>query len=915
MKRKIVLFSTFLLTACLGIFAQSSEELIRKIKSGEIKVTPEMVEQGKKIAGQSESPVPISTIHKVKAESSKVTVTTPVEQPVIYKDTISSEKGVAELEQEYEKLTKASLKDLKLNQFGLDAFKTFLEFKDMPAPPLDEYIIGMGDEIIVYTWGRESANRSVFIDKDGYFNYTPLEPIRLAGMSFKQARSLLKSSIENISGIQAKVTLGQLRSIRIMVLGDVEKPGSYLVNAGTMLIDALFICGGIREIGSLRKIALKRGGETRCVIDLYNFLIRGDSRGNQQLVSGDVIFVPVIQKKAAVAGYVKRPAIYEAIKGDKISDLIEYAGGVSALALANHIVVERIKDNKKRMVLNVDFNTRDNKITGDIQVEDGDLIKVFPILSLEENSIFVLGNVLVPGKYQYQKGVTVKTLFPDISNYKPETFFDYAVVKRITPPDFHYEYIPFSLGKIYNQDYDFKLESRDTLFIFNRWELVNKDFVAVEGNVRKPGKILYAPNMHVSDAVIAAGGFAEDTYMDELHVLKYSPDFKLTSLVRINMNDVLAQYQSKENVVLCPNDKIVVFSKWNFAFRDSVSIMGEIKVPGKYKLVKGMMVSDLIKQAGGFTEGTYKLYIEVVRSTTISDSLQQEQVIKLDLKNENQDSVAFILENRDAVYIRKLIDYDRHVSISLIGLFNFPGVYRAEKGEVLSSLIKRAGGFRETAYLPGIVFSRKRVKERQMEELKRAAEKIQNQLEGMLLQSMTGTTEQDKAYQEMLIKQRMDMLAKLKSSEPLGRVNIKIKNIESFSGSEWDISIEDGDQIAVSENLNTVSILGEVYMPVSVVYSRSTNTVGECLKMAGGVNKTGDEDNIYLLMADGTIVTPLTCGFFTRFYGIKIEPGTTIVVPPKLPSGPGIMADIERITNVIYNLAVTFGMVYNVAYR
>ena len=417
--------------------------------------------------------------------------------------------------------------------------------------------------------------------------------------------------------------------------------------------------------------------------------------------------------------------------------------------------------------------------------------------------------------------------------------------------------------------------------------------------------------MRLSDAVIAAGGFKEDTYLPEAHVLKYAPEWQQSHIQKSDLNVVLKNYSSMDNIVLGQNDKVIIFSKWNFQFADSVTIFGEVKVPGKYKLVQGMTVSDLVKHAGGYAEGTYTLSVEVVHSKVIGDSLAKEQIIKLEIGKDGGQILIYQLENGDEVFVRRIIDFGKTISVNLTGQFRYPGIYRAEKGEKLSSLFERAGGFKENAFLPGIFFTRVRVRERQQEHLKTVAGKLQQQLEQMLSQEAAGISADDKAYRDMLIRQRMDMLENLKSSFPLGRVVLNISDLASFKGSEWDVEVENRDSVGVSENLNTISILGEVFAPVTVVYTKKRNTVGECLDAAGGVAETGDEDNTYLIKADGTVVTPKTCGIFTKFNWIDPGPGATIIIPPLVPK-KSIWTDIEQVTRIVYQLAVTTGVVFTV---
>ncbi|OGJ86681.1 MAG: hypothetical protein A2268_13320 [Candidatus Raymondbacteria bacterium RifOxyA12_full_50_37] len=888
---------------------QGKQQIIEKIKSGEIQISPEMMQQGQDVLKTR-----IDEGKTAKSDTPRTMAITSGNDTItdsLVKNTAAIQKiKNPGLEEIYQSLIKATPEDLGLPMFGSDLLrKEGMAQGDASVPPVEQYVLGVSDEIVVYTWGRETATRSVFVDKDGYFNYPPLAPIRVAGLTFAKAQEAIKSSLENISGLQARISLGQLKSIRVMIIGDASQPGSYSLPSGTTVLNALMAYGGISDIGSLRSIEIKRNGRTWRMVDLYEILCKGNTKDDEQLVSGDALFIPVLKKKVIVAGFVKRPAIYEARNNETVADMLDYAGGLAPLADCERIVVERTRDNNEKIVLNVQYAPGDKKNNAQtIKVSDGDLIKVFPLLSKETNFVSVSGNVLAPGKYQYRDGLTVKGILPTIESYKPETFFDYGVVKRLFEPDFHAEYIPFSLKNIYSGGGDFTLKPRDALFIFNKWELLDTSFIVVEGNVRKPGRVHYVENMRVSDAIIAAGGFKEDTYKEETHVLKYSPEFSGSSLKRVNMESVLADYASDENIVLGPNDKVLVFSKWNFNFKDSVLIIGEVKQPGIYKLVKGMTVSDLIKQAGGYTEGTFKLYIEVVRQKIHGDSVEVEDVFKLHYGKDFGENVHFELQAKDNVYVRKIIDYGRMISIRLNGLFKFPGIYRAEKGEKLSSVISRAGGFRENAYLPGIVYTRKRVRERQQEHIKMVADQLERQLDNMLNEMGGGMSEEDKAYRAVLINNRRQMLEELRNSIPLGRVVLKLDDINSFAQSEYDVEVEDGDELAVNENLNTVTVMGEVFAPVTVVYSKENDEIGECLAKAGGINEYGDEDNIYLIKADGTVVTPKTISFFTVFSWVDVEPGATIVVPPKVPK-KSLLGEMQQITSIIYNLAVTTGVV------
>ncbi len=906
---------TLLLLIC-PLLAQSQEEILRKIKSGEIAVPQELMKgiETNVVSGHSFQPtVAVSQKAKEAIITQKDDLLNPAkknEETVLEKDTLGKNRN---LQKEYKNLVDADAVKLGLKPFGFDIFARTVGHAAVNTAPSDDYILSVGDEVVIYTWGRENGQRSVFVDKDGFVNYPPLAPIRVAGLAFREAKTVVKSSLESISGLQARISLGQLSSVRVLLMGDVVNPGSYMITSGTTLINALFVCGGISDIGGLRQVRLERYGKPYKTFDLYNLLVHGSGQNDIQLVSGDIVFVPVAEKRVAVAGFVKRPAIYEARTGNKVSDMVRFAGGLSAEANGDRIVVERYKKNAKRVVLTFSMNAATGQIVNDVPVEDGDMIKVFPLLSEEGNAVVVTGHVKSPGKYEYMDGLTVKSILPTTRSFLPEAFFEYAVVKRVIPPEYHCEYIPFSLGRIYeNSGSDFALKPMDTLFVFSRNELSDMPYIEVMGNIRKAGKLRYVRNMRVSDAVIAAGGYADDTYFGEAHIYRVKGDGGTGSdIVRVSLARISEDYNDSNNVILNPNDRLLIFSRWHFEFRDSVFVYGEVKKAGKYPFSEGMTVEDLVKLSGGYTESTYRLYVEIVRSVIEKDSVERERIIKLNFDKVPENGVAYKLEPRDEVFIRNIVDYGKTIAVKLNGLFVFPGVYRAEKGETISSIIARAGGFRSEAYLPGLIFSRVRVRERQQENMVKVANSLERELERMLEENAVSVSAEDRAYRESLINQRKSMLENLRSTTPVGRVIVDVKNFEKFKGSEFDIAVENGDELTVAENLNTVSVMGEVYAPISVVYSNRSNTVGECLGLAGGVKESGDANNIYLLRADGSVLTPKTVGLFSVFSWTEVGPGATIIVPPKT-SKRGFWAEFEQVTRVIYQLAVTTGVVASV---
>jgi len=296
-----------------------------------------------------------------------------------------------------------------LSQFGYDLFAgtptTFAPATEIPVPP--EYTLGPGDEIKVQLFGKQNAQYSMTVDREGAIAFPGIGPLAVTGMSFAEAKAFIAQQIrEKMIGVSASITMGELRSIRIFALGQVERPGSYVVSGLATLSSALFVSGGVKKTGSLRKIILKRNGKEITTLDLYDFLLHGDTSHDVRLLPQDVVYAPSIGKTAGVAGQVLRPAIYELKNETTVADALKLAGGLRPTAYQTKIQVERISQGKKRIVLDMPL-----KGSGPgRRLEDGDLIKIFSILDIEENPIYLLGNVKRPGKYAWHKNMRMKEL-------------------------------------------------------------------------------------------------------------------------------------------------------------------------------------------------------------------------------------------------------------------------------------------------------------------------------------------------------------------------------------------------------------------------------------------------------------------------------------------------------------------------
>lgn len=793
----------------------------------------------------------------------------------------------------------------KLKRFGADFFSNpnNAGMGTAGAPALPDYILSPGDEIQIYTWGRENQSQTAAIDNEGMFHYPPLPPMRLAGMKFSDAQEMLIREIQKINGMKASVGLGKLKSIRIFVLGEVKSPGSYVLSAGATLTSALFQSGGIRDIGSLRAIQLKRNGRHVATLDLYEMLLNGNNRTDQQLLPGDVIFVPVAPIQVAATGMVKRPGIYEVKPGTKVLDVLGLAGGLSSNAFKGRVRLDRVENHKRKVVLDVDMEKVGPGANAIVQ--DGDTLNVEEVLAKEYDVVYLRGNVNRPGRYEFKKGMTIKDLIPSVRDLKSETFFNYGHIKRSTEDEQRALLLPFSLKDIFEGKGEVPLMPRDTVIVYSRFDIMDQPEVKITGTVRKPGRYPFVDEMKVSDLIIAGGGLTEDAYLPEAHLIRVlkagESDSLFSTLLKVNLANLIETPADTNNLELRPSDSLIIFPRENFILPKYVNVSGAVKTPGKYQLTQNMGLPELISQAEGLTKTTYTLNVEVVRKSILNDSAVERKIFQLNLKEILAGRASFDLQDGDAVYIRDVVDRQGRIVVSLAGELNFPGKYEVAKNERLSSVIRRAGGFTDASYLRGIVFIRKAVKERQLRAIDEIGRKLASETENMLAQT---TNEKDRATIQTAISQRRALLEEAKTAPYLGRVVIRMDRELSFAGTDEDIVMGEEDSLFIPARQSTISILGEVFSPTNVVVGSRTSTIKRCLNQAGGVNEYGDAGNIYYIQPDGIILTPKNTTFFAWH---KVEPGGTIVVPPRGPKKDYLDA-MAKITQIIYQIAISVGV-------
>lgn len=402
-----------------------------------------------------------------------------------------------------------------LRQFGYALFaspiSTFAPVEDVPVGP--DYILGPGDDLTINIWGLMESAVMRNVNRNGEILLPTVGPVRVWGLTFSQADRLIREQLNRYyRGFQASVTMGRLRTIRVYVVGEVCQPGSYTLSSLSTVTNALFSSGGPLKLGSLRNIQLKRNHHDVGTVDLYDFLLRGDKTRDFRLESGDTIFIPPIGSAAAIEGEVKRPAIYE-IKGPtRVSDLIEMAGGLTPRSYLKRLQIVRSKVNAEREVIDLDLTNggRDGDSPGDIELKDGDLVRIYPTDPRIYNTVRLNGAVKHPGEYELKPGMRLSQILPR-EIVLPEAYLDRVDIARVKD-DLTTEIIQVNLKQGWNGDesQDLQLKPRDLITV--RSEYRTPWNITVSGEVKRPGTYTMKPGERLSSLLRRVGGFTDKAY-------------------------------------------------------------------------------------------------------------------------------------------------------------------------------------------------------------------------------------------------------------------------------------------------------------------------------------------------------------------------------------------------------------------
>jgi len=893
-----------------------------------------------------------------------------------------------------------------LQPFGYNVFaNATVKNYSSGMPPAGDYLIGPGDDVDIFMWGRVSGRHLLTVSRDGDIFIPDVGPFTVAGLTFDEMKGLLKKKVGDIIGTEINVTMGRLRTIQVFVLGEVKNPGPYNVTAMSTITDAVIASGGPSDIGTLRNVTLKRGGRDIAVMDFYDLFLGGDKSKDMRLRDGDVVFVPTVGPLVGVIGNVRRPAVYEIKESTGLADILSLAGGVIPTAYTQHMQVERVEGNSERIV--VDINAEDGELEN-YALQDADIVKVFSIYDRDMNAVFVEGNVKRPGKVELKEKMMLSDVIRGPDDLLDESFLDYGLIKRFVRPGGEMKVVPFNLGGLLEgeADEDIELRPKDTIHIFSSWLFRDRPRAYIEGEVRtqtaaglsalpagvdiaalqaarvsfdpdrgllsfrgimkssereallalveaaglRPdapqdgprrtraaeyrdavnrlyadsnakGEVVIEKEMRVKDLVLAAGGLTKEASHGEGELYRTDRRTNRVTLVRFDLGKAM-QGGAADNILLQDLDRVVIHSVFETGPNRFVSVKGEVTRPGQYQYASNMRVSDLVFTAGSALESAYLEEAELV-SRNGADEPSAITVRRVDIAKAmaNDPSHDLPLAPGDTLFIKKIPDWGAESLVTLSGEVRFPGRYIIKRGERLSDVIERAGGFTERAYLKGAVFSRESVRKLQQSNLDDSIDRLERSMLSEAAAAAETSVSLEAAQQaKAAMEQRRQLIEKMRRTKTLGRVVVKLAPAGEMRGSPYDVLLEDGDTLEVPWRYSVLNVAGAVVNPASFIYDPGVK-VSEYIKKSGGSTEYADMDKAYVVKVDGSALSAENLKRWrlvdwneqTRSWDFgaaysALDPGDTIVVPEKTDR-IAWLREVKDLTQILYQIAVTAGVI------
>jgi protein involved in polysaccharide export with SLBB domain len=522
----------------------------------------------------------------------------------------------------------------ELRQFGYDFFdarvSTFAPVSSVPVGP--DYVIGPGDSFTIHLWGKAEDTYEVEVNRDGCIHLPRVGSCSVSGMRYQELKPFLSRKFrEYYPEFDMSIAMGRLHTVEVYIVGEARNPGTYHVSSFSTVISALYAAGGPSKNGSLRTIqVLGQSGKPK-VLDLYDFLVTGIKKSDFRIQPQDTVFIPVLGPVVGVAGNVKRPAIYEIKGGETIRDVLKLAGGTLPTGELQNVVVERVMGHQRRVIRSFNLDPSARNAGGDFKapLQDGDLVKVYPIHRGIGRVVHLEGHVKYPREYEWKTGMRLLDIIPSYNALLEEPFLPQARIVRRMPPDSRPEIIPFSLSGLLagEESENLQLQEMDRVVVYGAHEKRERAEVSIKGAVRREGSYPLLAGMRVKDLIFEAGNFTRAAYLDEATLNRVIPGKTGTDMAVINFSPEKAvREDQRHNLVLQEDDQVYIreIPQYRQALERKVILEGAFLFPGEYAFSEGERISSVIARAGFLTADAYPYGAVFLRES--AKKMQQQRL-------------------------------------------------------------------------------------------------------------------------------------------------------------------------------------------------------------------------------------------------------------------------------------------------
>lgn len=803
-----------------------------------------------------------------------------------------------------------------LKPFGYEIFasqpQTFAPISHAPVP--SNYIIGVGDTIHIQLFGQEDRVYELSVDRQGKIVVPRLGEVTVAGITYTVMQELIKHRVnERLIGYQAAVSMGELRSIQIFIVGEAYQPGAYTVSSLATISQALYVAGGVSDIASLRSIRLMRGGEVESEFDLYDLLMHGDASADRILQSGDVVFIPPRGDMITVQGAVNRPALYELKGNETFADALLLAGGAKAEGYLGAVQVRRLMDGRRQMST-IDFSA---DLGLERELRGGDVITIGKVTDHLDESILLVGAVTRPGHYEWREGIRIGDILGSARHdLLEQADLSYGLIVRERGPRRDIVLHQFDVALAIDGDIDENQElyERDQVLIFSRYQTRHEE-------ERNLSRLTLSAQERERDQRLELleeyrQAFLRELVSDKLDTTEEQRRRAADAQARASVSQIFGTPDSEAQSVnqrdlsdyarerlLDPVMLRMQRQRTETGNPPFVYIAGEVNHPGVYPLVENATARRLLAAAGGLQESAYLDRAEVTR-IDITDGEAETRYETLNLLDVILGNSDFVLQGRDRLNVLSIPEWQSTYEVTLRGEVRFPGTYAIRRGESLTALIERAGGFTDYAFIEGAVFTRQELQRQERQQIERLAQDLQREVASNVITGTGGGGVQP--YQELQM-----LLRDLRTTEAVGRLIIDLPEIVAGTSRAGDIELRNGDTLHVPSRRNMISIMGEVQMATSYRYDHQ-RSVNDYINMSGGTRQKADRNRIYVVRANGSIEPHRQRrGWFSTSGSADLRPGDTIVVPLDTTYTDNLQL-WAQVTGIMYNSAVALAAINSI---